>query len=68
MPLPKSPALELPYDIIIEDADGRDLCLESMRDLAFAHARLSILATQYPGSRLFLRNRLTQVVVAKSDS
>jgi hypothetical protein len=55
------------YDILIEDADGRNLRLESVRDLATARERLPALAAQYPGTRLLLRNRLTRDILAQTD-
>jgi hypothetical protein len=58
---------EFRYDILIEDADGRNLRLESVRDLATARERLPALAAQYPGTRLLLRNRLTRDVLAQTD-
>ncbi|MBS1840496.1 MAG: hypothetical protein JSS69_07110 [Acidobacteria bacterium] len=65
---PHNPApAEFRYDILIEDADGRDLRLESVRDLSTARERLPLLAAQYPGTRLLLRNRLTKVILAQSE-
>ena len=65
---PQNPAqAEFPYDILIEDADGRDLRLESVRDLSAARERLPLLAAQYPGTRLLLRNRLTKAILAQSE-
>ena len=58
---------EFRYDILIEDADGRNLPLESMRDLATARERLPALAAQYPGTRLLLRNRLTSKILAQTE-
>ncbi len=58
---------EFRYDILIEDADGRDLRLESVRDLSTARERLPLLAAQYPGTRLLLRNRLTKAILAQSE-
>lgn len=63
------PALaEFRYDIVLEDADGRNLRLESARDLATARERLPALAKQYPGSRLLLRNRLTRDILAQIEN
>jgi len=58
---------EFRYDILIEDADGRNLPLESVRDLATARERLPALAAQYPGTRLLLRNRLTSKILAQTE-
>ena len=59
---------EFNYDILIEDADGRNLSLESVRDLASARERLPLLAKQYPvGTRLLLRNRLTKAILAQME-
>lgn len=67
MGTPNPPSFEQRYDIVIEDADGRNLRLESLRDLAAARERLPKLAAQYPGTRLLLRNRLTRIVLAQTD-
>ena len=58
---------EFRYVILIEDADGRNLPLESARDLATARERLPALAKQYPGTRLLLRNRITHAILAQTD-
>ncbi|HLZ12952.1 MAG TPA: hypothetical protein VKP58_10210 [Candidatus Acidoferrum sp.] len=58
---------EFRYDILMEDADGRNLRLESTRDLNTARERLPALAAQYPGTRLLLRNRLTRAILAQTD-
>jgi hypothetical protein len=58
---------EFRYDILIEDADGRNLRLESVLDLTAGRERLPALAKQYPGTRLLLRNRLTHAVLAQTD-
>jgi hypothetical protein len=55
------------YDILIEDADGRNLRIESTRDLNTAQERLPLLAAQYPGTRLLLRSRLTRDILAQTD-
>jgi hypothetical protein len=52
------------YDILIDDADGRHLCLESVPNVETGRERLPALATLYPGTRLILRNTKTQAVVA----
>lgn len=67
MGLPNPPSFEFRYDIVMEDADGRNLRLESLRDLAAARERFPKLASQYPGVRLFLRNRLTRDILAETD-
>ncbi len=64
---PNPQSFEFRYDIVIEDADGRNLRLESLRDLAVARERLPKLAAQYPGTRLLLRNRLTRDILAQTD-
>lgn len=58
---------EFRYDILIEDADGRNLRLESTRDLNTARERLPKLAAQYPGTRLLLRSRITRDILAQTD-
>jgi hypothetical protein len=58
---------EFRYDILIEDADGRNLRLESTRDLNTARERLPALAAQYPGTRLLLRSRITRDILAQTD-
>ena len=58
---------EFRYDILIEDADGRNLRLESLRDLATARERMPALAAQYPGTRLVVRNRLTRAILAQTE-
>jgi hypothetical protein len=58
---------EFRYDIVIEDADGRNLRLESVRDLSTARERLPALAALYPGTRLVLRNRMTKDILAQTD-
>ena len=46
------PALDATYDILIRDADGQHLELESYTDLTTARRRLPSLAAQYPGPKL----------------
>jgi hypothetical protein len=58
---------EFRYDILMEDADGRNLRLESTRDLNTARERLPALAAQYPGTRLLLRSRITRDILAQTD-
>jgi hypothetical protein len=55
------------YDILIEDADGRHLRLERLRDLEIAKQRLPVLAAQYPGTRLILWNQKTRAILAATD-
>lgn len=65
---PPNPAPgEFRYDILIEDADGRNLRLESTRDLNAARERLPSLAALYPGMRLLLRSRLTHDILAQTE-
>ena len=59
--------LEPVYDILIEDADGRRLWLECLQDLVIARQRLSVLAGQYPGTRLVLRDHKTRAILAETD-
>ena len=58
---------EFRYDILMEDADGRNLRLESTRDLNVARERLPALAALYPGARLLLRSRLTRDILAQTE-
>jgi hypothetical protein len=62
-----SSTAESVYDILIEDADGRPLRLERFRDLEMARQRLPVLAAQYPGTRLILRNHRTRAILAATD-
>lgn len=55
------------YAILIRDADGRHLELESFPDLESARRRLASLAAQYPGVRVTLWNRQTRDIVAETD-
>src|SRR5207244_11445293 len=64
---PGSLLLEPVYDILIGDADGRHLWLECLQDLVIARQRLSVLAGQYPGTRLVLRDHKTRAVLAETD-
>src|SRR5437763_1085307 len=52
MATPMSLVQENAYDILIEDADGRRLCLDSLNDLSSARERLKFLAASYPQTRL----------------
>ena len=67
MPPHVSSAIEPAYDILIEDADGRHLRLERLRDLEIARQRLPMLAAQYPGTRLILRNHNTRAILAATE-
>jgi hypothetical protein len=60
-------ALEAIYDILIMDADGQRLELESFKDLDIARRRLSLLAAQYPGTKITLWNRHTRAILAETD-
>jgi hypothetical protein len=55
------------YDILIRDADGQHLQLESFLDLETARRRLPALAAQYPGTRVTLWNRGTRDVLDETD-
>ena len=55
------------YDILIDDADGKKLWLESLPDLESARKRLPLLAAEYPGMRLVLWHRKTQTVLAATE-
>jgi hypothetical protein len=58
---------EAVYDILIRDADGQHLQLESFLDLETARRRLPALAAQYPGTRVTLWNRSTRDVLDEPD-
>ena len=55
------------YEILIRDADGRHLELESFQDLESAQRRLPKIAAQYPGTKITLWNRDTRAILAESD-
>jgi len=55
------------YDILIRDADGRHLQLESFPDLDSARLRLPSIAAKYPGTKLTLWNRHTRAILAETD-
>ena len=59
--------LDAIYDILILDADGQRLELESYKDLETARRRLPALAAQYPGTKVALWNRHTRVILAESE-
>lgn len=67
MAAPLSSMLEPAYDILIEDADGRRVRLERLRDLEIARQRLPVLAAQYPGTRLILWSNRTRAILAATD-
>lgn len=67
MSAPKPVPGEFRYDILMEDADGRNLRLESTRDLDRARERLPALAAQFPGIRIVLRNRQTRELIAQTE-
>jgi hypothetical protein len=60
-------ALDAIYDILITDADGQHLELESFKDLEAARRRFPDLAAQYPGTKIALWNRNTRSILAESD-
>jgi hypothetical protein len=60
-------ALDAVYDILIMDADGQHLELESFKDLDAARRRLPVLASQYPGTKVTLWNRNTRAILAETD-
>ncbi len=60
-------ALDAPYDILIMDADGQRLALESFKDLDTARRRLPALAAQYPGTKVALWSRNTRAILAETD-
>lgn len=67
MPSQVFPLRETIYEILIRDADGRQLELESFQDLESARRRLPSIAALYPGTKLTLWHRGTQAIVAESD-
>ncbi len=60
-------ALDTNYDILITDADGQHLELESFKDLDTARRRLPALAAQYPGTKVTLWNRHTRAILAETE-
>lgn len=60
-------ALDAAYDILIMDADGQRLALESFKDLDTARRRLPAVAAQYPGTKVALWNRNTRAILAETD-
>jgi hypothetical protein len=59
--------LDAIYDILIMDADGQHLELESFKDMDAARRRLPLLAAQYPGTKMAIWNRHTRDVLAETD-
>jgi len=55
------------YDILIMDADGQHLQLESLKDLGEARRRLPELAALYSGTKITLWNRHTRAILAETD-
>ena len=55
------------YDILIMDADGQHLELESFKDLDLARQRLPLLAALYPGTKITLWNRHTRAILAETE-
>jgi hypothetical protein len=55
------------FEIVIEDADGRQLCLEWADEPEIARARLVSLAATYAGMPLVLRDRQTQTVLERAQ-
>lgn len=55
------------YDILIRDADGRHLQLETFQDLDTARRRLPAIAAQYPGTKVTLWRRDTRAILAETD-
>jgi hypothetical protein len=62
-----SPVLDAIYEVLIVDADGQHLELESFKDLETARRRLPALAAQYPGTKVALWNRHTRVILAETE-
>ena len=60
-------AFDAIYDILIRDADGQHLELESFRDLDTAQRRLPAVAAQYPGTKITLWNRSTRAILAETE-
>jgi hypothetical protein len=62
-----SPGLSSSYDILITDADGQHLQLESFKDLESARRRFPNIAAQYPGTKITLWNRETRAILAETE-
>jgi hypothetical protein len=67
MARPNPPIGGSPFEIVIEDADGRQLCLEWTDEASKGRARMASLAAIYPGMPLILRDRRTQAVLHRSE-
>jgi len=67
--MPGKPAVapDADYDILIRDADGQHLPLESFKDLDFARRRLPMLAALYPGTKITLWHRRTRAILAETE-
>lgn len=61
------PSQNAVYGILIRDADGRELELESFQDLESARLRFPSIAAKYPGTKLTLWNRRTRAILAETD-
>jgi hypothetical protein len=61
------PAQGAVYDILIRDADGRHLELESFQDLESARRRFPLIAAQYPGTRVTLWHRHTRAILDETE-
>lgn len=68
MASPKPPLQGSRFEIVIEDADGRQLPLEWADEPEKARARLTVLAASYPGMPLVLRDRVTRAVLERALS
>jgi len=62
-----SPVLDAIYEVLLVDADGQHLELESFKDLETARRRLPALAAEYPGTKVALWNRHTRVILAETE-
>lgn len=60
-------ALDASYEILIMDADGQHLELETFKDLDTAQQRLPALAALYPGTKITLWHRHTRAILAETD-
>jgi hypothetical protein len=55
------------FEILLMDADGQRLQLESFEDLESARRRFPSLAAQYPGAKITLWNRATRAILAETE-
>jgi len=60
-------ALNVIYDILIMDADGQRLALESFKNLDAARRRLPVLAAQHPGTKVTPWNRNRRAILAETN-